>query len=352
MCNKNDYYDMNDLDSFNAPITMVMGERGNGKTFKATKKMFKKFIKEGKESMYVRRTKTELLQVVDDNLFDDVINAHYPQYKGRVKLTGNEAKGFIYTIDDKPFVYCLALKSSGQIKGKKFPNVDYIFMDEYIPMDLKFCKDEYLLIENLLSTVFRDRENWRCHFASNSVSYVCPLLEAMELTPNPTKRFHKVKVDGKLIFVLELTDTKQYQKRMLKSTLGLLAKKGGHDGHLFSNEVLLDSDLYINKNKPNGCDTYVCGFNVDNKKYGVWTNANKNYCYIDYSFVPHAFNNPMFSRNFYIYNKDMIENTCHVKEAKTNRLEFVSKMFKFKKIEFKNQSIKRKFMDEIYQYIK
>lgn len=348
----NDYYNMNDLDSFNAPITFVMGERGNGKTFNATKKMFKKFIKDGKESMYVRRTKTELNQVLDDNLFDDVINSCYPEFKGRVKLTGNDSKGYVYTIDDKPFVHCLALKSSGQIKGKKYPNVDYLFMDEYVPLDLKFCKDEYLLIENLLSTVFRDREGWRVHFASNSVSYVCPLLEAMDLTPNPTKRFHKVKEGGRILFVLELTDTKQYQKRMLKSTLGLFAKKGGHESHLFSNEVLLDNDLFIQKNKPKGYDEYVCGFVVDNQKYGFWCNANKNSCYVDNCFVPHKFNNPMFSRNFYIYNKDMIEDTCHVKETKTNRIDFISKIFKHKKMIFKNQSIKRKFIEEIYQYIK
>ena len=51
---REDYYSLNNLESYGSPITAVFGERGNGKTHSALEKMIRLFEKEGLESAYMR----------------------------------------------------------------------------------------------------------------------------------------------------------------------------------------------------------------------------------------------------------------------------------------------------------
>lgn len=56
---ENDYYDLHNLLTRNAPWNFVIGARGLGKTFAAKRYGIKEYIKNGHEFIYLRRTDVE-----------------------------------------------------------------------------------------------------------------------------------------------------------------------------------------------------------------------------------------------------------------------------------------------------
>ena len=62
--NKNIYYNMNKLMSYNALYSFCMGERGLGKTYAGKKKMIELWKRKRKQSVYTRRTVTEIDNVI------------------------------------------------------------------------------------------------------------------------------------------------------------------------------------------------------------------------------------------------------------------------------------------------
>ena len=58
------YYDYNKILSYNAFINILIGERGVGKTYGASKMVINKFLKKGEQFAYIRRYKPELKKAV------------------------------------------------------------------------------------------------------------------------------------------------------------------------------------------------------------------------------------------------------------------------------------------------
>lgn len=58
------YYDYHKILSYNALLNFLIGERGVGKTYGASKMVTNKFIKKGEQFAYLRRYKPELKKAV------------------------------------------------------------------------------------------------------------------------------------------------------------------------------------------------------------------------------------------------------------------------------------------------
>lgn len=54
------YYNYNKILSYNAFINFLIGERGVGKTYGASKMVVNKFIKKNEQFAYIRRYKSDL----------------------------------------------------------------------------------------------------------------------------------------------------------------------------------------------------------------------------------------------------------------------------------------------------
>lgn len=54
------YYNYNKILSYNAFINILIGERGVGKTYGASKMVVNKFIKKNEQFAYIRRYKSDL----------------------------------------------------------------------------------------------------------------------------------------------------------------------------------------------------------------------------------------------------------------------------------------------------
>lgn len=338
-----DYYSLNNLESYGSPITAVFGERGNGKTHSALEKMVRLFEKEGKESAYMRRTEAEL-ETIKDDIFNDIIPL-YPKYK--FELKGSDKSGYRYTINGKTFCYLFALSTSYKMKGTSKPNLYFTFFDEYIPENLQFLKNEPNKILSYISTVYRHRK-FRVHFASNSISYVCPLLEMFKVYPRGDREFYKVKANNKLMFVLQITGASAYRDKMKQTDIYALSELVNLDGYMFNNKALLDNDAHIVPKKPSGFDTSLCVFKVDGKSYGVWINQDSSAFYF-YDKYDKAELNYMA---YYIYPEDKSEGYYDIRGFRREPfVKRIKELYNRSACMFKNQKCKRVFINNIIYYL-
>ena len=85
-------------------------------------------------------------------------------------------------VDERPFMFCFLLTEAESDKGASFPNVDEIHFDEFIAMGA-YLRNEYMLFNNTLSTIVRNRGNVRVFLYGNSISmYNVPYFDEMGLT--------------------------------------------------------------------------------------------------------------------------------------------------------------------------
>lgn len=85
------YYDYNKILSYNALINILIGERGVGKTYGASKLVINKFLKKGEQFAYIRRYKPELKKAV-------------PQFFEAIKDNNEFERTYFYYKTVIPFV--------------------------------------------------------------------------------------------------------------------------------------------------------------------------------------------------------------------------------------------------------
>ncbi len=258
------YYNMNKLMSYDAVFSFVLGERGNGKTYQGKKKMIDLFLKRGKQSVYVRRTQTEIDEI-KDNLFNDIAK-DYPNID-------IEVKGYLGYIDGQVFCYFIALSTSSKKKSASFPDVEFMFFDEYILTKTgrnDYLKNEMILLMDLVETIFRSRDQ-HVYMCANAVSYVNPFFEFFNIEPKKGDRFITIKDEGDVLLVVELTDTQEYREAKKKTKLARLLRGSTYSSYAFENNTLEDTNDFIVPKKPTGFNYYRGAFRIGDRIIGAWS---------------------------------------------------------------------------------
>lgn len=338
------FYNDDRLMSHNAIYSMVMGERGYGKSFQGKERMLKGFLKNGKQSVYIRRKEREL-DFVKDNLFDD-IQEKYPEYE-------IETKGYQVFCNGECFCYLIALSTASNYRSVSFPRVDFMMFDEYIPEDGKFLNkgNEMPMLESIINTVFRLRRP-KVYLATNNISYVNPFFTQYGIEPKPsdewiTRKF-KNKGTGETYtgIALHLTKDNSY-RQYLKTTdfSDMISKTSTYAGMSIDNEVMLDFSDYIAKEKPQGYDYCRCALRVGDKTVGVWSlPRGDGGCYIDNKYDPSC-------AKYTVYSDEEVEGFKSIKIDRNNwNLGYLKRSYLNKIIWYKNQEIKKLF-SEISRYL-
>lgn len=148
------FYNYSKILSYNALINILIGERGVGKTYGATKFVINQFLKKGKQFAYIRRYKTELKKSVP-NFFNEIINHNeFPDHK-------LFSKNNIFYCDGEICGYALTLSNAQDLKGTTYSNVTTIIFDEFIIEEGQkkyYLKDEVFHFLNLIETLERLRD--------------------------------------------------------------------------------------------------------------------------------------------------------------------------------------------------
>lgn len=272
------YYSCERILSYNRIFNFVMGNRSAGKSFSFKKHCINKFLKQGKQFIYVRRRDTDI-QSTAPTYFDDIAFM-YPDHTFRYK-------GGVFYIDDQIAGYAIAVSLFLKYKSVAFPEVDTIVFDEFISEDRSYLggKDnpfmEPELCLNFYQSVARGfnrpvREEVRFIFISNTVSLVNPYFTYFNIDKMLKEDTRFIKTDS---WVLEICTMREIQEEIAKTQLGKLIAGTKYGSYAIDNKFYLDSNEFIEV-APAHC-FYQCTIKYANNSYGLWEDKTNGIFYLN-----------------------------------------------------------------------
>lgn len=275
------WYDPYKTQTHNALINMVLGPRGYGKTYGLKKLAIKNALEKGKQFIYLRRYQAEL-DLVEDNLFDDIIiNNEFPGHA----ITKSK-EGF-WMVDDVCMGYPMALSRANYYKSASFPLVNLIIFDEFIidtSQNMRYLKNEVRKLLDLIETVDRMRDEVRVYMLANSISFFNPYTLYWNLSVPKGKAWSKA-VDG-LVLVELVGDDEEFRAKKLSTRFGRLTGDTEYGAYSINNKFLLDTDTFIEERAP---DAYhLCVMQNNGNEYGVWFSTKRQTYYVSEKVDPYC----------------------------------------------------------------
>lgn len=325
------YYSLAPLLSQRCVFNYVIGNRGGGKSFAGKELGIKRYLKKGKQFIYLRRYGSELDKI--DDLFSD-IRFKFPNAK-------LEQRGRKLYINDQLAGYMYALTETPSLKSVPFPLVDTIIFDEFI-IDkgrLPYLKGEAELVLEFYDTVDRSRDTTVFIAIGNAISMVTPHFIYWGLYPDPNKPFVK---DMEKSVCIEMYYNEAFVDMKKKTRYGKSISKTGYGKYNFYNQFLRDSDSYICKRPPTA-NTKLYQFVLDGQKYSLWQDIRNQCFYIDGTYEP----NFGYYRTFVLNPNEMDEKDhSHVLLKKNNAtMKRVKMWLERGDLYFNSQTSKQKFFE-------
>ena len=257
------FYDYSKILSYNAFINFLIGERGVGKTYGASKFVTSRFINKDEEFIYIRRFKTELSKAVPQFFSALITNNEFPNHKLSVK--GNK-----FMIDDKVAGYSFSLSTAQSLKSSNFPKVKTIIFDEFIvePGGQHYLKNEVESFLSMVESIARMRDV-RIFMLANAVTITNPYFIYFDISL-PYNTDIKTYKDG--LILIQYMNNQEYREAKLKTKFGKLTEGTEYSKYANENNFRLDNKNFIEKKT----GTSRCSFGIKYKDqlYGVWFDFN------------------------------------------------------------------------------
>lgn len=334
------WYSYQRLLSQNCFLNVVMSPRGNGKTFGCKKIIIDNFIKKGKQSVYVRRTQTEI-DGMKMTFFSDIAQ-YYPEHEF-------EVVGDIGYIDKEEAVFFIALSTSLKRKSSAYPRVTTIFFDEYViptGASTRYLKNEVFLIFELAETIFRtyDTPDRRIILMANAVSYVNPLFTFYNIEPNPNLRFQKF--HNKQI-CLELFTDATFMENKKNTRFGQLIKGTSYADYAIGNVALEDNSDFIMKKRQGTKWEYITTLRSEGRSVAVWGDLYANIFHVDTNV-----NLNTTTHNYTLTSEDACAGYINIKSGRDSwRIKHLKRAFHEGRVYYVNQDIKKFFNTVIIRYL-
>lgn len=320
------WYNANKVLTYNPIMIMTLSARGGGKTYHWKCRVMRRFLKTGKQFVWVRRFKSELLEITKDNSFvSDIIDNEL--IKHELSISGDYVK-----IDGKIAGYFVALSQAVKFKSRAFPQVETVVFDEFIiPKNgshyLDRSKEPELFID-LLSTIFRHR-NVRAVLLANAISF-----------NNPYFTYYKIKpIEGGIYFdknrriAVEMWDDEDFNKAANQTDISILSNGTKYHDFAFANKFYLDNNDFIEK-RPNNTQ-FLCAVHYGGDFIGFWADAEYRKVYTSYAIDKQA--------RYKIYSLDADDHTpdtIYTPSGRNTHLEIVSFAWRAGLLRFDGQRIK------------
>lgn len=334
------WYSYQRLLSQNCFMNIVMSPRGNGKSYGAKKIMIDNFLKKGKQSVYVRRTQTEL-DGMKMTFFADIAEA-YPD-------VDFDVKGDIGYINGEEAVYMIALSTSLKKKSSAYPKVTSIFFDEYVISNgasTRYLREEVFMLFELIETVMRTRNtpDMRVVLMANAVSYVNPLFTFYNIEPDPNLRFQKF--HNKQI-CLELFTDENFMENKKNTRFGQLIKGTSYADYAIGNVAYEDSSDYIMKKREGSRWEYLMTLKTEGRAVAVWADLYQNMFHIDDNVKLES-----TVHNYTMTSDDIEEGFVSIKTGRDGwRVKQLKRAHHQGNLYYMNQDLKKFFNTTIIRYI-
>jgi len=187
-----EYYDSSSIDALDATYNLIYGQRSNGKTFRICRKILDAYLDPDKKlpSAYIRR----LDEMIKPSNMQTLFNPHIEYIKeasnGKYNAVFYRSHAFYLCTynedgqkilqDHEPFCRTYAVNTAETTKGQDAGAVAYIVYDEFLTRSF-YLQNEFVLFQNLLSSIIRNRTGVKIYMLANTVSKFCPYFSEMGL---------------------------------------------------------------------------------------------------------------------------------------------------------------------------
>lgn len=320
------YYDLSKVLSYsNSFLYFLLGERGVGKTYGASKFVIKKFIEKGEEFVYIRRYKTEL-QISAPKFFEALKTNN--EFEGHTL----DVKGEKFYVDGKVAGYSMTLSTAQNRKGSNFPKVKYIIFDEFI---IEEGQNHYLNLKNevetflgLIESIARMRDV-KVFLLANAVTITNPYFTYFDLHLPYNNDIATFK-DG--LILVQYMKNEEYRKAKKETKFGKLIEGTDYASYAIDNQFRLDNKHFIQK-KTGGAKCRF-SFIYNNQYYGVWFDYNEGKVFVSNDYDKKGV-------IFACTTPDLKPNTLFISMAKDyHAWKLFIKNYKMGNVYYENQKIK------------
>jgi hypothetical protein len=158
------YFDVEKILSRGALVSVIISNRGVGKTFSAKQRVLRRFRKKGEKFLFLKRSEEELKATVD-SFFDDVSDEHtvfkyskFRFYIGDRHIEKDEEGVEKEIIEWRLLGYASALSTITKLKGISPQDVTTILWDEFVAYDGRYLPNEGQRLLDIIETVDRTKE--------------------------------------------------------------------------------------------------------------------------------------------------------------------------------------------------
>lgn len=181
------YYSSKKIRKLKALYNMIMGQRSNGKTFDWVDNLMNDYSKNGDRGAYIRRYDAEiapknLMKLMEGHDIEKITNGKWNsvEYKRNQFTFCIKVDGEIITRDDQSFCDVYALNTWETSKGADRGIVKTICFDEFMTRKA-YLTDEFVIFQQVLSSIIRDRDDVTIFMIANTVNKYCPYFKEMGL---------------------------------------------------------------------------------------------------------------------------------------------------------------------------
>lgn len=188
------YYDIHKtLKVYSAHYYLIIGERSNGKSYSVCEYLLEDYFENGREFAYIRRYEEDIKQKRASTIFNNLINNGVIEklshgewnsiyyYGGKFYLKYvNKSNPKETRISENPIGYAFAIQTEEHDKSTSFPNVKNIYFEEF--MSRNYLTDEFILFQNLLSTIIRLKDDVKIFMVGNTMNKYSPYFSEMGLS--------------------------------------------------------------------------------------------------------------------------------------------------------------------------
>ena len=188
------YYSYTKIMGLDALYRVIIGQRSNGKTYGWCRLALDTYLDLGLPSAYVRRLDEMIKPSIVQGLFDP--HLQYIKKKTNDKYNAIEYRAGAWTLirrepdkrgnletvakDPQPFCRAYSINTVETTKGVDRGAVWSVCFDEFITRQY-YLSNEFVMFQNLLSSIIRDRDGVQIFMLANTVSKYCPYFAEMGL---------------------------------------------------------------------------------------------------------------------------------------------------------------------------
>ena len=335
------YLNFNKPLSYNAFLTFIITERGLGKSYGAKKFVAKRFIKKGKQFVYLRRYKTELKKAMNNNGFFKQIE------------TDEELKNYKFSntkdtmsIDGEICGYAIPLSIANILKSSTYDNVDTIIFDEFLldKGNYHYLQNEVEQLLDVIETVARLR-NIRVIFLGNAISITNPYFEYfnISLPYNSEVKICKKDDKGNPLIIVYYAQNQKYRDVKKSTRFGQLINDTEYGKYAIDNNFLRDSKYFIRKKTK--LAKFYFTLKLGGKCLGIWCDYKEGLMFISNDYDPNC--PVVFSINY----EDHDERTLLVRARTSPWFKSIIEHYRLASLCFESQQIKNNVMSILVKFL-